>query len=67
MELNPKEHNSEPAIQQERLDTSSIDDEVPDGYYKSPTFIGTIAAIGLGMFSVRLHLSWAEKAKVEYH
>lgn len=61
MELNSKDHNSEPAeyIHQEREEIRSLGEEVPDGYYKSPIFIGTMLAVGLGMFSVRFTFTFS--------
>jgi hypothetical protein len=56
MEPTSKEHDSEHAeyMNQPQEEINSIGEEVPHGYYRSPIFLGTMLAIGLGMFSVRL-------------
>jgi hypothetical protein len=67
MELNSKEHNSEPAeqIYQQSEETCGLGEEVPDGYYRSPIFLGTMLSFGLGMFSVRLPFPFSPFEGVE--
>ena len=37
----------------EREEVLGTKEDVPDGYFRRPMFLGTILAVGLGMFSVR--------------
>lgn len=56
-----QDHESEPTVHvhhQEREEIRGADEGVPDGYFTSPIFLGTILAVGLGMFSVRPNLQY---------